>query len=96
MQTITITLPVVDLHRRALLRLLQDTDYRLPANTADTTVSIRLANDTDFWTVYSGLWAVRYTCDAAPKELAGLSTAVDAVLAEMDTILDNMQEVALA
>jgi len=91
-QTLTIRLPETDQHRRALLRVLQDTDFRLPANTADATVSIRFANDNDFWTIYAGLWGVRYACDVAPKELAELSTAVDAVLADMDIILDNTQE----
>jgi len=87
--TLTIRLHEADQHRRALLRLLQDTDFRLPANTANITVSVRLANDNDFWSVYNGLWGVRHACEAAPKELAELSTAVDAVLADMDSILDT-------
>jgi len=89
MQTLTIKLPEEDQQRRVLLRLLRDTDYRLPGNTADATVTVRLTGDSDLWALYGGLWAMRYTCDAAPRELAELTTAVDAVLADLDAILDE-------
>ena len=91
MQTLTIKLPEAEKHRQVLLRVLYDTDSRLPSYTTDPTVTVRMANNDAFWTVYSGMFAVRCTCDAAPKELAGLSTAVEAVLTEMETILDEEQ-----
>ena len=92
MHTFTIRLPEAGLHRRALLRVLQDIDLHLPLNTADATVTVRLNNDDGFWAMYRAVGAVRDTCDAAPLELAGLSTAVQAVLDDMEAILGTERE----
>jgi len=91
MRKLTIKLPETDLHRRALLQVLKDFDYYLPLYTVNATVTIRLVKEDDVWSVYSALCAARHVCDAAPKELAGLSVAVDTVLTEMEAILDEEQ-----
>jgi len=92
MQTLTIKLPEAKKHREALLRVLYDSDSRLPFYTADPTVTVHLANNDAFWTVYSCLCAVRNTCDAAPTELAGLSTAVDVILDEIEVRMNEAHQ----
>lgn len=91
-QNFTIKLPEAEMHRRVLLMVLQEIDYHLPLNTANISLTVRLENDRDFWSLYSAMAGVFYTCEAAPKELAELSQAVETVLDEMEIIIEAKQK----